>query len=105
MPDQAGAMQAFVQEYISTALTDPGSSWQQLSPRFQQACCDGSVGSYAGYWNTIADATLRDVVADPEAMRVSYVITWDPESGPPEDENVTLGLVRQGTRYLIDYEL
>ena len=105
LPGQAGAMQAFVQQYISTALTDPNSSWQQLSPRFQQTCCDGSVGSYAGYWNTIADATLRDVVANPAAMRVSYVITWDPVGRPPEDENVTLGLVRQGTGYLIDYEL
>lgn len=98
-------MRSFVQAYISTALSDPASSWQQLTPRFQQNCCDGSVGNYAGYWNTIADATLRDVIPDPEAMTVSYVITWYPEGRPAEDENVTLGLVRQGSGYLIDYEL
>ena len=39
-------------------------SWDLLSPRFQQDCCDGDMGSYTGYWNTIADAALRDVVAD-----------------------------------------
>jgi eukaryotic-like serine/threonine-protein kinase len=99
-------MRSFVQQYISTALTDPASSWQQLSPRFQQDCCDGSVGSYAGYWNTIATATLRDIRADPEQMEVSYTITWDPEGErPPEDEFVTLGLVQVDGRYLIDYEL
>ena len=104
-PNQAAAMRAFIQQYIETALADPTRSWQQLSPRFQQECCNASVGSYAGYWNTIADASLRDVVADPGTMQVSYVITWDPTDRPPEDENVTLGLVRRGGGYLIDYEL
>ena len=99
------AMRSFVQQYIATALADPSSAWQELSPRFQQDCCDGSLGNYAGYWNTIDNATLRDVVADPAAMQVSYIITWDPAGRPPEDENVTLGLVRQDGRYLIDYEL
>jgi len=99
-------MRSFVQQYIATALADPESAWQLLTPRFQQTCCDGSAGSYVGYWNTIATATLRDIEADPGAMRVGYTITWDPagERGP-EDERVTLGLVRQGDRYLIDYEL
>jgi hypothetical protein len=64
------------------------------------------VGRYAGYWNTIAAATVRDVRADPVALVVSYTITWDPEGERgPEDELVTLGLVRQGGRYLIDYEI
>ena len=98
-------MRAFVQQYIDTALADPASSWRQLSPRFQQDCCGGSAGSYVGYWNTITDASLRDVVADPATMEVSYVITWDPQDRPPEDENVTLGLVRRDRGYLIDYEL
>ena len=99
-------MRSFVEQYIAAALADPTSSWNLLSPRFQQDCCDGSVGNYVGYWNTIAGATIRNVVADPESMQVSYVITWDPEGErPPEDEAVTLGLVRDGGRYLIDYEL
>jgi hypothetical protein len=99
-------MRAFVEQYIQTALADPETSWEMLSPRFQQDCCDGVIGNYTGYWNTIADAALRDVVADPRSMQVSYVITWDPEGErPPEDENVTLGLVQQDGRYLIDYEL
>jgi serine/threonine protein kinase len=103
---RAQAMKAFVEQYIQAALADPESSWNLLSPRFQQDCCDGDPGSYTGYWNTIADATLRDVVADPATMQVSYVITWDPagERGP-EDENVTLGLVQRGDGYLVDDEL
>ena len=105
-PNQARAMRTFVEEYIQTALADPEASWAMLSPRFQQDCCDGAKGSYTGYWNTIADATLRDVVADPRSMQVSYVITWDPEGErQPEDENVTLTLVRGGDAYLVDDEL
>ena len=101
----AAAMKTFVDQYIATAVADPEAAWEQLSPRFQQDCCDGSEGSYAGYWNTIADASLRDVTADPATMRVSYTITWDPVDGPPEDEQVTLVLVRDGDGYLIDDEL
>jgi hypothetical protein len=99
-------MRTFVQQYVDTALADPGAAWEQLSPRFQQDCCDGEEGSYAGYWNTIESATLRDVKADPGSMEVTYTITWDPEGERgPEDEIVTLGLVEDDGRYLIDYEL
>ena len=100
----AAAMRAFVQQYIDTALTDTAAGWEQLSPRFQQEV--GSYGSYAGYWDTIESATLRDVKANPGSMEVSYTITWDPEGERgPEDEDVTLGLVENGDGYLIDYEL
>ena len=98
-------MRTFVQQYVDTALADPNAAWDQLSPRFQEECCDGDEGSYAGYWNTIASATLRDVKANPGSMEVSYTITWDPEDSGPEDEDVTLGLVENGESYLIDYEL
>jgi len=99
-------MRSFVQAYVATALTDPETSWEQLTPRFQQDCCNGSVGSYTGFWNTIATATLRDIKPDPESMEVSYIITWDPEGERgTEDELVTLGLVEDDGRYLIDYEV
>jgi hypothetical protein len=104
-PGRAAAMRQFVLDYIQAALNDPYSAWERLSPRFQAACCDSSVGRYAGYWNTISDATLRDVMADPSTMQVRYVIRWEPEGRAAEDESVTLGLVRSGDGYLIDYEL
>jgi hypothetical protein len=99
-------MRTFVQQYIALALDDPSSAWQELTPRFQQDCCEGSEGNYAGYWDTIATATLRDIHANPGRMQVSYTITWDPEGERgPEDELVTLGLVEGDTGYLIDEEL
>jgi serine/threonine protein kinase len=99
------AMSAFVEQYVDTALTDPAAAGDLLTPRFQQDCCT-SEGSYAGYWDTIESATLRDVKANPGQMTVSYTITWDPEGERgPEDEDVTLGLVENGDGYLIDYEL
>ena len=98
-------MRSFAVQYVATALADPDTSWQQLTARFQQSCCRGSVGNYAAYWDSIATASLRDVRADPGSMQVSYVITWDPVDSAPEDEQVTLGLVQEGERYLIDYEL
>ena len=69
----AAAMRTFVQQYVDTALADPGAAWDQLSPRFQQDCCSADEGSYAGYWDTIASATLRDVKANPGSMEVSYI--------------------------------
>jgi eukaryotic-like serine/threonine-protein kinase len=103
---QIGEMRSFVQAYVATALTDPETSWEQLTPRFQQDCCNGNVGSYAGFWGTIATATLRDIKPNPETMEVSYIITWDPEGERgKEDELVTLGLVEADGRYLIDYEV
>ena len=99
-------MRTFVQSYVATALADPTSAWEQLTPRFQQNCCDGSEGNYTGYWNTIATATLRDIRPNPATSEVTYTITWDPEGERgPEDEVVTLGLVENGDGYLIDYEL
>ena len=100
----AAAMSAFVQQYVDTALADPAAAWDLLTPRFQQDCCT-SEASYAGYWNTIETASLRDVKANPGQMTVAYTITWDPVDRGPEDEDVTLGLVENGDGYLIDYEL
>jgi eukaryotic-like serine/threonine-protein kinase len=100
----AAAMSAFVQQYVDTALADPAAAWDLLTPRFQQDCCT-SEASYAGYWNTIETASLRDVKANPGQMTVAYTITWDPVDRGPEDEDVTLGLVENGDSYLIDYEL
>jgi len=97
-------MSAFVQQYVDTALADPEAAWDLLTPRFQQDCCT-SEASYAGYWNTIETASLRDVKANPGQMTVAYTITWDPVDRGPEDEDVTLGLVENGDGYLIDYEL
>ena len=66
---EVAAMRTFVQSYVATALADPTSAWEQLTPRFQQDCCDGSEGSYTGYWNTIATATLRDIKPNPQPSR------------------------------------
>ena len=101
----AARMRSFVVQYVATALSDPAASWQQLTPRFQQTCCQGSQGDYAAYWNSIATASVADVRADPRTMEVRYVMTWDPVASAPEDEVVTLGLVQEDGRYLIDYEL
>ena len=99
----AEEMRNFVRNYIATALTDPAAAWKELTPRFQQKV--GSYASYAGYWDTIDTATLRDVRADPSTMVVSYVITWDPKGARgKEDDSVVLDLVRQDGRYLIDRE-
>jgi len=99
----ADRMGSFVEDYIATALSDPATAWQELTPKFQDHV--GSYGNYAGYWNTIESAPIRDVRADPDNMTVSYIITWDPK-GPrgKEDESVVLELVKQGDRYLIDRE-
>ena len=92
--------------YVDTALADPAAAWEQLTPRFQQDCCDGSEGSYAGYWNTIATATLRDIEPNPDTMRSPTRSPGTPRasaarrtSTSPSDSS------RTAIGYLIDYEL
>ena len=95
----AEGMAAFVGDYLSTVTSDPRTTWEWLTPEFQQA--SGNYGSYRGFWSTIESAELQDVQADPETMTVSYSVTYTTTDGEVTTDNVTLGLVMQGDRYYI----
>ena len=99
---RAEEMEAFVGDYLSTVTSDPDTSWTWLTPEFQNA--SGGIDDYKGFWSTIESAELESVEANPEDMTVNYTVTYRKTDGSVTTENVSLGLVRQGDRYLIASE-
>ncbi len=95
------AMQAFVDDYVATAVEDPKVSWELLTPEFQEV--SGGFGSYKKWWDQWESAVPANVTADPEAMTVNYDITYTGDDGQQSD-NVTLTLVENGDGYVIAAE-
>jgi eukaryotic-like serine/threonine-protein kinase len=97
-------MVAFARDYVPAAVSDRDTSWQQLTPGFQQQ--SGGRSGYDAFWSTIEEAEVRDISADPEAMTVSYTVRYERTDGSTTSpENVTLQLVEQQGRLLIADEL
>lgn len=98
----AQEMEAFIGGYLATVTTDPKSAWQQLTRDFQKD--SGGYGTYKGFWSTIADATLLEVQADPDVMRVTYTVRYDLADGGQTTDTVTLQLTAEDDRLLIAAE-
>lgn len=96
---EAAEMESFVNDYLATVTEDSRSSWQRLTPEFQNA--SGGYGSYRGFWATIDSAEVREISASPEDMTVSYLVHYVKKNGDEEDDRVTLQLVEQGGGLLI----
>ncbi|MBA3783573.1 MAG: serine/threonine protein kinase [Nocardioides sp.] len=97
------AMEAFVEDYVQTATSDPKAAWPRLTPQFQVA--SKGFGQYQKFWGTIERASVTNVDADPDAMTVSYDVTYETKSGSTTSpESVLLTLVKSGDSFLIDGE-
>ncbi len=95
-------MVAFGENYVPTAISDPDTSWEMLTPEFQN---ETGRASYDGFWSTIADAEVYDVTADTEEMTVTYTVEYTRQNGSKAaPEQVTLGLVKQGGELLVAEE-
>ena len=92
-------MTAFVEDYLGTVTSNPAASWQQLTPGFQDA--SGGFGAYRGFWGGIESATPSGIRADPQAMTVTYAVSYDEKGGGTANDNVTLELVQKDGKYLI----
>jgi eukaryotic-like serine/threonine-protein kinase len=98
----AEEMEAFVGDYLSTVTSDPDTSWTWLTPEFQEQ--SGGIDDYKGFWSTVQSAELQSVEADPDSMTVNYTVRYSKTNGSVTTEDVSLGLVQQGDRYLIASE-
>jgi serine/threonine protein kinase len=98
----AAAMSQFITSYLSTVTTDDHSTFDMLTPAYQQA--SGHYGGYHGFWKTIESATPSNVQADPANMTVSYDVSYVKTDGSRTTGHVTLDLVRHGASYLISGE-
>jgi outer membrane biosynthesis protein TonB len=90
---------AFIGSYLATATSNPESSYNMLTPGFQAD--SGGLGSYSGYWRTIATATPSNIVVDPAALTVSYDVDYVRVDGTTATGSTTLQLQRAGNGYLI----
>jgi hypothetical protein len=95
----AEGMETFVVDYLATVTSDPQAAWQRLTPGFQAA--SGSFDAYAGWWSQVQSADVTSASADPEAMQVSYAVTYQMADGSTMDDDVTLDLVLRRDGYLI----
>jgi serine/threonine protein kinase len=95
---ESDAMQAFVQDYVATAIDDPKSSWQMLTPEFQDE--SGGFGQYKQFWDQWESARITQSQAEPGPGTVDYTIEYTTEDEVTTDD-VTLQLQRSGESYLI----
>ncbi|MGZ4448827.1 MAG: serine/threonine-protein kinase [Nocardioides sp.] len=98
----ASGMQDFIASYLSTVTSDPRTSWTMLTSSFQDA--SGGFGRYQGFWRTIASAEPHAIRADPSTLEVSYDVDYVRQNGSRVSDTVSLRLVYDHGRYLIDGE-
>jgi serine/threonine protein kinase len=92
-------MEAFMGNYLATAPNDPETTYEMLTPAFQEE--SGLLDGYTGFWGTIESAELVDISADPEALTVSYTVHYVKENGEEVTDDVVLQLVFRDGKYLI----
>lgn len=100
-PNEAD-MEAFVDDYLATAPSNPEATYEMLTPAFQEE--SGFLEGYAGFWNTIETAEPVEVSADPQALTVAYTVDYVTKNGDESTDDVVLQLVFEDGRYLIAEE-
>ncbi len=100
-PDRptARGMERFIGNYLATAPSSPATTYEMLTPAFQRQ--SGGFDGYSGYWQTIANADLVEVQADPESLVVEYVVAYVREDGTETTDDVQLQLRYRDGQYLI----
>jgi serine/threonine protein kinase len=101
-PPTAPGMTQFVEDYLSEVTQDPRSTWDRLTPSFQDA--SGGFDSYSDFWTRVESAEPSDIRADPSNLTVRYEVEYEMRSGDETEDDVTLVLTWDGERYLIDRE-
>jgi hypothetical protein len=92
-------MSDFVAGYLSTVTSDPRSTFEMLTPQFQEQ--SNGYGGYSGFWSTVESASPRDITADPASLTVSYTVDYVMTNGRQSTQDVTLQLAREGDGFLI----
>jgi hypothetical protein len=95
-------MEGFAGDYVATVTVDPAAAWERLTPRFQEL--SGGFGGYRSWWSRIDSARVTSASADPEAMTVSYAVTYEMTDGSTTTDEVTLELTTEDGELLISGE-
>lgn len=89
----------FITTYLATVTTDRRATFAMLTPEFQAQ--SGGFQGYSGFWRTIASAEASNIEVDPEALTVSYDVSYRTVAGDSSNGSVTLQLQRTDDGYLI----
>ncbi len=98
----ADGMESFIETYLTTATSDPKSSWEMLTPGFQVQ--SGGFGQYQKFWNGFQSADLLSAEADPETRQISYTVEYVRKDGSKTRDDVTLTLDGTDDSFLIASE-
>jgi serine/threonine protein kinase len=98
-PTEEG-MESFIRDYVAAVASDPETSWQMLSPKFQVE--SGGFETYRKFWDPATNGRVRSISANPENLSVSYQVRFDNFNNGPGP--TVLDLKFEDGRYLIDGE-
>ncbi|KQX61952.1 serine/threonine-protein kinase [Angustibacter sp. Root456] len=94
------AVAQFVRSYFHDVTRDRDTTWQQLTPKMQEAA--GGRDGYEGFWSTIDSVSVDELKADAKKGRADVTLTYTRTDGTTSTEQHRLEIVRDGDRYLID---
>jgi serine/threonine protein kinase len=89
----------FISSYLATVTTERRATYAMLTPEFQAE--SGGFEGYSRFWRTIASAETTHIEVDPEALTVSYDVSYRTVSGGTFNDSVILQLERTDAGYLI----
>ena len=90
-------LESFASSYVSTAADDPDAGFALLTQDYQARSPE-----YADFWGSVSNPEILEVTADPDDLTVTYTYKYDFPGSGNQTERVTLFLVQDGDRLLID---
>jgi len=90
-------LEEFAATYVSTAADDPAAGFAMLTADYQARSPE-----YADFWGTVTKPKILDISTDPAALTVTYTYEYKQQKEGKRTETVTLQLVQDGDRLLID---
>jgi serine/threonine protein kinase len=96
----AEGMETFIRDYVSAVSADPSTSWQMLTPKFQQE--SGGFDTYRAFWDRATNGRVTSISTNPDNLTVSYQVRFDNFNNGPGP--TVLDLVFEDGRFLIDGE-
>jgi len=96
----AKGIETFIGDYVAAVGSDPATSWQMLTPKFQVQ--SGGFDTYRKFWDSATNGRVLSISADPENLTVSYQVRFDNFKNGPGPTALDLKFDRG--RYLIDGE-
>ena len=96
----AKGMESFIDDYVTAVAKDPSSSWQMLTPKFQQE--SGGFEKYQRFWGPATNGRLLSISTDVKTLTVAYQVHFDDHDNGPGP--TVLELTYDKGRYLINGE-